>query len=69
MNNFHLPRFYETIDLKQPTLLDQHTESILESFKTAAYFFESQKISVYNLSLKSKIESFKKIKLDQNTIF
>ena len=43
MNNFDLPRFYETLDVKQPTLLNQHTQSIIAAFETAAYFFESQK--------------------------
>lgn len=69
MTHFNQPRFYETLDTKQPTLLNQHTDSILAAFETAAYFFESQKVSVYNLSKYSRIESFEKITLDQDTHF
>ena len=68
MNNFDLPRFYETLDAKQPTLLNQHTQSIIAAFETAAYFFESQKVSVYNLSPHSLIKSFNKLTLEQDTI-
>lgn len=68
MNNFNLPRFYETLDAKQPTLLNQHTQSILAAFETAAYFFKIQNVSVYNLSPYSLIESFEKLTLDQDTI-
>lgn len=68
MNNFNSPRFYETTDSKQPTLLDQHTQEILVVFQTAASFFKDQQISVYNLSKHSLIESFVKLKLDHDTI-
>lgn len=67
MNNFSSPRFYETAESKQPTFLDQNTESILAAFQTAALFFESKKIRVYNLSKQSLIEVF--IKLDTAVIF
>lgn len=67
MNNFSLPRFYENADDKQPTFLDQHIDSILAAFETAAHFFEAKKISVYNLSKLSLIDAF--VKLDKAGIF
>ncbi|MHA3983046.1 lipopolysaccharide biosynthesis protein [Acinetobacter venetianus] len=60
MSNFSKPRFYETTDDKQPTLLDIHSETVLQAFDAAAIFFKEHQISVYNLSPNSAVESFEK---------
>lgn len=61
MNNFQNPRFYESIDNKQPSHLDQNLDAIIHAFNTASHFFQAHNISVYNLSKDSLIESFPKI--------
>ena len=66
MNNFNSPRFYETLDDKQPTLLDLHATTVLSAFDTAALFFKENGIEVFNLSKDSAVESFQKI--DPNTV-
>lgn len=66
MSNFSKPRFYETSEDKQPTLLDIHTETVLSAFDTAALFFQENGTKVYNLSKDSAVQSFEKI--DCNTL-
>jgi len=61
MNNFNLPRFYETAENKEPTHLNNDLEAINEAFKVAANFFKQKNINIYNLSSNSSIESFPKI--------
>ncbi|AZN68181.1 MULTISPECIES: LPS biosynthesis protein [Acinetobacter] len=61
MNNFSQPRFYESIENKQPTMLDQYLHLIFPAFDAAAEFFIEHQVQVYNLSPTSAIESFKKI--------
>lgn len=58
MNNFNQPRFYENINDKQPTMLDQYLTEIFPAFDTAAIFLKQQDIKVYNLSSQSAIKSF-----------
>ena len=61
MNNFNQPRFYEESSNKQPTMLNQYLTEIFPAFETASHFLDKQNIKVYNLSLKSAIESFEKL--------
>lgn len=61
MNNFSQPRFYESVENKQPTLLDQHLTITLPAFDTAAKFLTGKEIQVYNLSPQSSVNSFKKL--------
>ena len=61
MNNFNQPRFYEKSNNKQPTMLDQYLTEIFPAFEAASHFLNKQNIKVYNLSLKSAIESFEKL--------
>lgn len=59
MTNFNQPRFYETAENKQPTLLDLHHETVLNAFELAQDYLK-QKTQVINLSLNSAILSFPK---------
>ncbi|WP_336957301.1 lipopolysaccharide biosynthesis protein [Acinetobacter johnsonii] len=61
MNNFTQPRFYESAENKQPTLLDRSLDFTLPAFDLAAQFFKAQGITVYNLSEHSAVEAFPKI--------
>ncbi|MFW1849553.1 lipopolysaccharide biosynthesis protein [Acinetobacter guillouiae] len=61
MNNFNQPRFYEKSTNKQPTMLNQYLTEIFPAFEAASHFLNKQNIKVYNLSLKSAIESFEKL--------
>lgn len=61
MNNFNQPRFYEKSTNKQPTMLDQYLTEIFPAFEVASHYLNKQNIKVYNLSLKSAIESFDKL--------
>ncbi|MFW2095268.1 MULTISPECIES: lipopolysaccharide biosynthesis protein [unclassified Acinetobacter] len=61
MNNFNQPRFYEKSGNKQPTMLDQYLTEIFPAFEAASHYLNKQNIKVYNLSLKSAIESFEKL--------
>ncbi|WP_196085112.1 lipopolysaccharide biosynthesis protein, partial [Acinetobacter sp. Res13-Abat-PEC15-P5-02] len=61
MNNFNQPRFYEKSSNKQPTMLDQYLTEIFPAFEVASRYLNKQNIKVYNLSLKSAIESFEKL--------
>ncbi|OTG84717.1 lipopolysaccharide biosynthesis protein [Acinetobacter sp. ANC 4648] len=60
MNDFNTPRFYESKDNKQPTMLDQYSKVIFPAFDAAAQFFKEENIKVFNLSKTSAIESFEK---------
>jgi hypothetical protein len=60
MNNFTQPRFYESPENKQPTMLDQYLHLIFPAFDAAAKFFIENQVQVYNLSPTSAIQSFKK---------
>ena len=61
MNNFSQPRFYESAENKQPTLLDRSLDFTLPAFDLAAQFFKAQGITVYNLSEHSAVEAFPKV--------
>lgn len=61
MNNFNKPRFYEKNDNKQPTMLDYHSEEVLQAFQVAAKFLKKEDIQVYNLSVNSAVTSFQKL--------
>ena len=60
LTHLNAPRFYETDDTKQPTLLNHHLDSILTAFNTASLLFRQKEIQVYNLSKSSLIECFPK---------
>ncbi len=60
MSNFTQPRFYETIENKQPTRLEQDFEAISLAFKAAASFLEKNKVQVINLSPNSSVQAFEK---------
>lgn len=60
MSNFTQPRFYETIENKQPTRLEQDFEAISHAFNASATFFKKNKIQVINLSTNSSIQAFEK---------
>lgn len=58
MNNFHLPRFYETEKNMLPTLLGGKVESIvIPAFRHASAVMKNNRISVKNLSVNSAIGS------------
>ena len=65
MSNFNKPRFYETKENKQTTLLDIHTPTVIKAFDTAALFFKKNEVNVFNLSKNSAVESFEKIDSNQ----
>lgn len=70
MSNFHLPRFYENEDNKQPSFLETEVDSIvIPSFSHASQIFKDKKISVINLSIKSAIPDFIFDKVDFNEYF
>lgn len=60
MNNFSQPRFYETKDNQQPTLLDLHQSTVLNAFALASKYMTQNHIEVINLSPSSAIENFTK---------
>ncbi|WP_370554684.1 sugar glycosyltransferase [Edwardsiella tarda] len=56
MNNFNLPRFYETYENKQPTKLeDNFTKKILPAFMLASTIFKEKGVKLLNLSKNSAI--------------
>lgn len=64
MNNFHLPRFYETKDNMQPTYLPEQVDSIvMPAFRFASEIMRSNAMSIKNLSPTSAIsgEIFEKV--------
>ncbi|WP_412784096.1 hypothetical protein [Acinetobacter junii] len=65
MSNFNKPRFYETKENKQTTLLDIHTPTVIKAFDTAALFLKKNEVNVFNLSKNSAVESFEKIDSNQ----
>lgn len=70
MSNFHLPRFYENEDNKQPSFLETEIDSIvIPSFSHASQIFKDKNISVINLSIKSAIPDFIFDKVDFNEYF
>ncbi|MFW2011412.1 lipopolysaccharide biosynthesis protein [Acinetobacter bereziniae] len=60
MSNFTQPRFYETIENKQPTRLEQDFEAISLAFEAAASFLKKNKVQVINLSPNSSVQAFEK---------
>jgi Kdo-III transferase WaaZ len=58
MTNFASPRFYETLNNKQPTALEYYFHEIISCFDYAASFCSEKNISVINLSKSSAIRSF-----------
>ena len=60
LNHLNAPRFYETEQNKQPTLLNQHLDEILTAFNTASILFKQKNIEVYNLSESSLVQCFPK---------
>lgn len=70
MNNFHLPRFYETDQNRLPTSLQEKMESqVIPAFQHASAIMKSRHISVKNLSLHSAIGSEIFEKVDSNVYF
>lgn len=65
MNNFNLPRFYETSEDKLPTRLAKDFENISRSFHSAQAYCSSHNIQVINLSPNSAIDAFPKIRWDK----
>lgn len=58
MNNFHLPRFYETPENKLPTFLPEKVEDmIIPAFSHAAERMKINNIAVKNFSLASAIDT------------
>lgn len=64
MNNFNVPRFYETPQDKLLTRLDIDFDNIYNSFITAKEYCSSHNIQVINLSPSSAIDAFPKIRWD-----
>lgn len=67
MNNFHLPRFYETEENKQPTFLpDKIISLVIPAFRHASSIMKSRNISIKNLSVNSTIDDdiFEKAKFN-----
>ncbi|AOM42911.1 hypothetical protein A9255_14970 [Xenorhabdus hominickii] len=63
MNNFDKPRFYESQDDTLSTELDSNlNDIIIPCFELSQYLAKKNGIMVYNLSICSAINSFKKIK-------
>ncbi|MEB7884044.1 sugar glycosyltransferase [Serratia fonticola] len=70
MNNFHLPRFYETEQNKLPTFLSEKVDSIvIPSFKHASTVMKKKQISIVNLSLNSAIDNSIFEKVDYHDYF
>ncbi|WP_353166401.1 lipopolysaccharide biosynthesis protein [Acinetobacter sp.] len=65
MSNFTQPRFYETVDDKQPTRLEEDFEAIFLAFNASASFLKKNKVQVINLSINSSIHAFEKDKFQQ----
>lgn len=65
MNNFNLPRFYETTDDKLGTRLDRDFAQISHSFYAAQSYCELNNIQVVNLSPGSAIDAFPKLSWEQ----
>lgn len=70
MNNFHLPRFYETEQDRLPTFLPDKVESlVIPAFQHASAIMKSRQITVKNLSLHSAIDTGIFDKVDSNVYF
>lgn len=70
MSNFHLPRFYENEENKQPSFLETEFDSVvIPSFSHASQVFKSKNINVVNLSKKSAIPEFIFDKVDFDEYF
>ncbi|ATA18112.1 Kdo-III transferase WaaZ [Gibbsiella quercinecans] len=70
MNNFHLPRFYETAANKLPTFLaDKVDDLIIPAFAHASHQMKLNNIAVKNLSPTSAISSDIFEKVDSNELF
>lgn len=58
MNNFHLPRFYETPENKLPTLLSEKVDDlIIPAFSHASERMKINNIAIKNFSLASAIDT------------
>ncbi|MBI3311434.1 MAG: sugar glycosyltransferase [Serratia liquefaciens] len=70
MNNFQLPRFYETPENQLPTLLPEKVDDlIIPAFSHASDRMKISNITVRNFSLESAIDSSIFEKVDSNVFF
>ncbi|AEF46385.1 putative lipopolysaccharide glycosyltransferase [Serratia sp. AS12] len=70
MNNFHLPRFYETKENKLPTFLPEKIDDIImPAFSHAGERMKNNSIAIKNFSLSSAIDSNIFEKVDYNVFF
>lgn len=70
MNNFHLPRFYETAQSMLPTFLPEKVESlVIPAFSHASKVMRNNRISIKNLSVNSAISSDIFEKVDAHAYF
>lgn len=70
MNNFHLPRFYETKENKLPTFLPEKIDDIImPAFSHAGERMKKNNIAIRNFSLSSAIDSNIFEKVDYNDFF
>lgn len=70
MSNFHMPRFYETDNDKQPTTLpDKVSSVVIPAFRHASNIMKSKNITVKNLSLESAIDNDIFEKVDSDVVF
>jgi len=69
MNNFNLPRFYETEDNKLPCFLDAKFSKLIEpAFRHASLVLKQRGVSVKNLSLNSALGNDVFEKIDYRSI-
>ncbi|MEE4407269.1 MULTISPECIES: sugar glycosyltransferase [unclassified Serratia (in: enterobacteria)] len=70
MNNFHLPRFYETKESKLPTFLAEKIDDIImPAFRHAGERMKNNNIAIKNFSLSSAIDSNIFEKVDYHDFF
>ncbi|WBL73659.1 sugar glycosyltransferase [Serratia liquefaciens] len=70
MNNFHLPRFYETPENKLPTFLPEKVDDlIIPAFSHAGERMKMRKMVIRNFSLSSAIDTGIFEKVDSNDFF
>ncbi|CAI0770001.1 sugar glycosyltransferase [Serratia entomophila] len=70
MNNFHLPRFYETAQSMLPTFLPEKVASlVIPAFSHASEVMRNNHISIKNLSVNSAISSDIFEKVDAHAYF
>jgi hypothetical protein len=70
MNNFNLPRFYETHENKLPTFLPEKVDDlIIPAFSHAGERMKMRKMVIRNFSLNSAIDTGIFEKVDSNDFF